>query len=92
VAPRWADTATPPTRASTAKTIVGAHQVRRARRPAQAKSTPQSTKITKSRNVLSWWPRIRIARSTRLPGVNRMTCSATATRGASRMVITMATK
>ena len=46
-------TATPPITASTAKTIVGAHQVLRASRPAQAKSTALITKMPSSSSGLS---------------------------------------
>ena len=92
VAPRWDQTAMPPITARTAKTIVGAHQFLRASRPAHAKSSALTTKTPSSRSGLSLWPTMLIARSASPPGVSRMTSSATATVGESRIVITIATK
>ena len=84
--------ATPPSAAIAANSASGFHDERRASRPAQANSSPSTSRRTVTRNVLSWWPRRRIARSTTGPGVSRMTSSATATTGDSRIVITIATK
>ena len=48
--------------------------------------------MTATRNGLSAVPEHRIARSATGPGVSRMTSSATATTGDSRIVIAIATK
>ncbi len=91
-APRCDDDAHAPRPASGTKTNSGAHQARAASWPAQANSTAVSARMTATSTGLSWWPSTEIAFSVTGPGVRRMTSSATATTGESRMVIAMATK
>ena len=72
--------------------ITGAHQVVRASRPAHAKSRPSTTKMPSRSRGLSILPTSPMRYSASQPGVSRMTSSATATTGDSRMVIAIATK
>ena len=88
----WSRTAAPANTASATKTRVGAHQLRRARCPAYAKSPAVRTRMTVTRNGLSRCPSSWIARSATGPGVSRMTSSATDTTGDSRIAIAIATK
>jgi hypothetical protein len=94
VARAWYCTAmaTPPSTATTASRTNGCHHDRRARCPAQPKSRPSTTNRTATRKGLSLEPRMLIACSTTGPGVSRMTSSATATTGDSRIDIAIAAK
>ena len=92
VAPRCTETATAAIAASPAYTTDGAHHDRSAIRPAQAKTTPSTTKIPSSSSGLSRAPTSPMKYSASQPGVSLMTSSATATTGDSRIVMAMATK
>ena len=91
-APLWSEIAKPARTAIAANNATGCHHDRRASRPAQANSRASTTRSTTTRKGLSLVPRMLMARSTTGPGVRRMTISATATTGDSRIVITIATK
>jgi hypothetical protein len=93
---RWAplrdSTAYPPIAASTAYPTAGAHQAVRDTLPRAAKTMPVTTRMPITSTGLSAWPRTSIAARAIRPGVCRITRSAMATTGDSRIDISDATR
>ena len=75
-----------------AKITTAAHHRRRASQPATANNTERITRMVMTRTGLSLWPSTSIALRATPPGVSRMTSSATATTGASRIFIKLAVR
>ena len=87
---RCSSTAAAVTRASTEYPASGTHQRRRAAEPRAAKTSETISRIITSSSALLPEPKKRITKSATGPGVSRMTPSAIATTGDSRMVSTIA--